>query len=245
MSDKDMIENTENTGKTDDKNIHKGHRERLRNLYLEEGLDNFSPHNVLELMLFYAIPVKDTNPLAHKLIEKFGSFSGVLEASADDIAAVDNIGKKTAALLKLFLDVYRYYSVDKEKAKTFYSLNEIGDWLKPRFFGKRSEIVALLCLDSKYSYLSCPIINEGSVNATSVNFRLIAQHALQHNTTFAVLAHNHPNGFAAPSRQDIETTRNLNEFLKTLNIVLLDHIVYADDDYVSMAQSGYIPSFMK
>lgn len=219
-------------------NIHENHRERMRERYMANGTDGMEVHEVLELMLYYTIPRSDTNPIAHNLIDTFGSFSGVLEASVDDLAAVNGIGNKAAIFLKLFNDVHRVYETDKVKnTKHLKSLEDIGQFLMPRFLGRRNEIVLLLCLDSKNEIICSHIMFEGSVNSAAFDIRQLVGTAIRTNAASIVIAHNHPGGLAIPSLKDIQTTRRIMNILNQLGIQLTDHLIYAGNDYVSLAQS--------
>ena len=220
--------------------IHKGHRQRLRNRFLDEGLDSFEQHEVLELLLFHVVPQKDTNPIAHELINRFGSFSMVLEAPVEELEKVPGISRNGAVLLKLAKDMGRYYQVNrKAHSKQLRTLNDCGDYIRDYFLGKRNEVVYLLCLDAKCNVLSCCEVGEGSVNSANVPIRRIVEIALASNATSVVLAHNHPSGDARPSAEDIATTHRVAAALSSVDIFLVDHIVVAYDDYVSMVQSGY------
>ena len=182
-----------------DSQMHKGHRQRLKARFREEGLDNFSEVQVLELLLFYAIPQKDTNPIAHDLIRHFGSVSQVLDASVVELTKVAGIGENAALLLKLVTEAGRYYLVNRGQQTTaLTSLNACANYLVPRFFGRQVETVFLLCLDAKCKVLCCKEVGEGSVNSTSISIRRIVELALGANATSVVLAHNHPSGVAVP-----------------------------------------------
>ena len=220
--------------------IHKDHRQRVRERYLKEGLDGFSEVQVLELLLFYVIPRQDTNPIAHRLIDRFGSLYQVLEAPVEELEKVEGIGPNAALLLSLITAVDRVYSVNRtEKQKILRTIEDCGEYLKSFFIGRRSEMVYLLCLDAKCKVLGCREIGEGSVNSANVPIRRIVETALGLNATSVVLAHNHPSGIALPSGEDVLTTHRVAAALSTVDIVLVDHIVVADDDYVSMVQSGH------
>ena len=219
--------------------IHKGHRERLKQRFLEEGLDNFTEIQVLELLLFYAIPRSDTNPLAHALLEHFGSLSQVLEADVEELKKVPGIGDHAATLLALVIDLCRYYQVTcAQQTEILTTLDACGKYLVPRFFGRTSETVFLLCLDAKCKVLCCKEIGEGSVNTAAISVRKVVETALSANATTVILAHNHPSGIAVPSNEDIQTTQRIAAALSAVEIHLADHIVVADGDYVSMVQSG-------
>ena len=219
--------------------IHDGHRQRLKNRFRQEGLDGFDEVNVLELLLFYAIPQKDTNPIAHRLLDRFGSLAQVLEATPEELEKVPGIGDNAATLVTLTTALARYYMVNRTaQSMVLASTEQCGDYLLPYFIGRRNETVFILCLDAKCKVLGCKEVGEGSVNSASVPIRRIVELALGMNATTVVLAHNHPSGLALPSGDDVQTTRRLAAALDGVDITLADHIIVADDDYVSLAQSG-------
>ena len=219
--------------------IHDGHRQRLKNRFRQEGLDGFDEVNVLELLLFYAIPQKDTNPIAHRLLDRFGSLAHVLEATPEELEKVPGIGDNAATLVTLTTALARYYMVNRTaRSMVLASTEQCGDYLLPYFIGRRNETVFILCLDAKCKVLGCKEVGEGSVNSASVPIRRIVEMALGMNATTVVLAHNHPSGLALPSGDDVQTTRRLAAALDGVDITLADHIIVADDDYVSLAQSG-------
>ena len=222
-------------------NIHGGHRERLKNRFAENGLENFTPVQVLELLLFYCIPRKDTNEIAHRLIERFGSLSQVLETNPEELAKVEGMGESSAAFLPLVNQAGRYYLVNREQQNTvLLSSEQCGRYLIPFFHGRRNETVFLLCLDAKCKVLCCKLLGEGSVNSAAAPIRRVVETALGVNATSVVLAHNHPSGIAIPSGEDVQTTMRVAAALNTVDIVLADHIVVADNDYVSMMESGLL-----
>ena len=219
--------------------IHKGHRDRLKQRFLEEGLDNFTDIQVLELLLFYAIPVKDTNPIAHALLDHFGSLAQVLEADVEELKKVPGIKDHAATLLALVTHLCRYYQVSSaQQTQILTTLEACGRYLVPRFFGRTKETVFLLCLDAKCKVLCCKELGEGSVNTASISVRKVVETALAANATTVVLAHNHPSGIAVPSNEDVQTTQRIAAALAAVEIHLADHIVVAEGDYVSMIQSG-------
>ena len=219
--------------------IHDGHRQRLKNRFLAEGLDHFEEHQVLELLLYYVIPRKDTNPIAHALLERFGSLSQVLDAQPEELAKVPGMGDSAATFLSLITSVGRYYLVNRTLQETILpSIEKCGQFLVPYFYGRRNETVFILCLDAKCKVLCCKEMGEGSVNSAGVPIRRIVETALGANATSVILAHNHPSGFALPSGEDVQTTKRVAMALDAVEIQLVDHIVVADDDFVSLAQSG-------
>ena len=224
--------------------IHDGHRQRLRQRFLEEGLDHFDEIQVLELLLFYCIPRKDTNEIAHALLEQFGSVAQVMEAPVEELRKVGGMGENAATFLALVNAFGRYYQVNRAANMEILSnIDKCGAYLMPKFIGRRNETVFLLCLDAKCKVLNCREVGEGSVNSAAVPIRRIVEMALGANATSVVLAHNHPSGFAIPSGEDVQTTKQLAIALRSVEIELVDHIVVADGDYVSMVHSGlYIPN---
>ena len=220
--------------------IHDGHRQRMKDRFREEGLDHFSDVQVLELLLFYCVPRQDTNPIAHALLEHFGSLAQVLEAPAAELEKVKGIGSNAATFLSLMNQVGRYYLVNRsQNNQILQTIDQCGEYLMAFFHGRRNETVFLLCLDAKCKVLCCKELGEGSVNSAGVPIRRIVETALGVNATTVVLAHNHPSGIALPSPEDAQTTRRVAAALSAVEIGLADHIIVADDDYVSMVQSGY------
>ena len=221
--------------------IHDGHRQRLRERFINQGLDHFTDVQVLELLLFYCIPRQDTNELAHRLLDRFGSFSQVLDADLEELVTVKGIGENTAVFLKTLPAVGRYYSIDRAKlgGTPLLTTDACGTYLMPYFFGRINEMVFLLCLDAKGKAICCKMVGEGGINSAGVPIRRIVEMALSAKATSVVLAHNHPSGIALPSHEDVATTQRIYVALQAVDIILADHLVIADDDYTSMVQSGY------
>ena len=220
--------------------IHDGHRQRLKDRFLREGLDGFDDIYVLELLLYYCVARKDTNPIAHALLDHFGSLTAVLEAKPEELQQVPGVGKETATFLTLIPQVGRYYQVKRaEPGAILRTITQCGDYLVPYFYGREHETVFLLCLDAKCKVLGCKQVGEGSVNSANIPIRRVVEIALQTNATSVILAHNHPSGLALPSDDDIQTTLRVAKAMEAVEITLADHIVVADSDFVSMAQSGY------
>jgi DNA repair protein RadC len=216
-----------------------GHRDRVKRRFREEGLDHFDEVHVLELVLFYAVPRKDTKGMARALLDQFGSLTKVLEADAKDLENVEGIGENVATFLNLLRDLVRYYSIKSaEGPKVVEDLNECGEYLKNFFVGKSREEVYLMCLDAKCAVQCIKKIGEGSVTSTSVSTRKVMEVALAHNAASVILAHNHPGGYATPSGADVATTRRISMALESVGIRLVDHIVVSGNDFVSMAQSS-------
>ena len=220
--------------------LHGGHRDRMKKRFLHQGLDGFTDIQALELLLFYSIPRQDTNTIAHRLLQHFGSLSQVLEAPAEELMQVGGIKEHSAVLLNLINQMGRFYLVDKaQRERVLPTIEDCARYLQPYFYGRMRETVFLLCLDAKCKALCCKEVGEGSINSAGISVRRIVETALREGATTVVLAHNHPSGIAIPSPEDIQTTRRVAAALQSVEIHLADHIVVADDDYVSMVQSGY------
>lgn len=221
--------------------IHEGHRQRMRDRFVQEKtLDSFSDIQALELLLFYAIPRRDTNPLAHSLLDHFGSLPLVLDAPVEELENVPGMTHNAAVLLKLVTEMGRMYGVKRQEPnQELRTIKACGEYLVPRFFGRVHENVFLLCLDAQCRVISCLKVGEGSVNSANVPIRRVVEMALNSKATSVVLAHNHPSGNAVPSPEDIATTYRLAEALRLVDIILVDHIVVANDDFVSMVHSGH------
>lgn len=220
--------------------LHDGHRQRLIQRFLEEDLDNFEPHNVLELLLFYAIPRKDTNELAHVLMDTFGSLKGVFDAPYEELIKVTGIGPNTAALLKLVPSLTRTYYSSEARSIILDTSEKSGEYFLPYYIGQTEEVVRLACLDAGGKVISNQILHRGSANAAEVNLRKIVNIALRNNAMGVILAHNHPGGLPLPSEEDVATTKSIREALIPMGILLMDHIIVAGQDYISMARSGII-----
>lgn len=219
--------------------VHDGHRARLKERYRKEGLDGFESHQVLELLLFYCIPRQDTNPIAHDLLERFETVAGVLAAPSSELKKVKGVSDATANFLSFINQMYRYTLVDQGgKVEILTTVDQCGRYIVPYFLNRRNETVYLLCLDAKCKVLCCTMVGEGSVNSAAIPPRRVVELALSANATSVVLAHNHPSGIALPSDEDVCTTQRIAKALNGVDIQLVDHIVVAEDDFVSMAQSG-------
>ncbi len=225
-------------------NEHSGHRHRMRQRFFEHGLDNFDDHNILEFLLFYALPRRDTNLLAHRLMEHFGSLDAVFDATAEELMAMDGLGENAVALLRLVPEAGRRYMMRRnEPGRLILNAETAGSYLIPRFLGQRDECVLLLCLDAKMKLLACRELSRGDVSHAGLNLRKLAETALAHNAVNVILAHNHVGGIALPSAADKETTAQVWRFLKQMNIELTDHIIVAGDDFVSLRDDGLFDLF--
>ncbi len=216
---------------------------RLRDRFRKEGcdLDHFEPHNTLELLLFYCAPQKDTNELAHLLIDEFGSISGVFDAPYEELIKVNGVGEYTATFLKMIPALFRVYEQDRVKDEVVLdSAEKAGRYFVPKFIGRTEELVFAACLDSECKVKCCEVVNHGTVSAATVNVRKIAEYAMKYNATNVIIAHNHPYGLAVASPEDIMTTDAIYYALQLIGIDLTDHIIVAKDKAVSLAEIGVI-----
>ena len=221
--------------------IHDGHREKMRQRFLKSGLDAFADHEALELLLYYAIPRRDTNPIAHALMERYGSLSAVLAAPVEDLKKVEGVGESAAILLKLAPQLYRKAKMsDAEQETILSSVERVGAYLLERFAGEKNEVVYQLCLDRKGKLLVCKKLGEGGVASADLDIRRLVENALLTGASSVVLAHNHPSGVALPSRDDYAATDRAKTALAVVGVALADHIIVADGDFVSMSDSGYL-----
>jgi DNA repair protein RadC len=212
----------------------------MKQRFLKTGLNNWDAVNILELLLFYAVPQKDTNPIAHRLLNRFGSLAGVLDAPSEQLKKVEGVGDSVVTLLKLVPQLAQQYEISKNDGVLILdTTSKAGSYLVPYFFGERDEVVYLLCLDAKCKVLTCRELFRGGINSAAVSARKIVEAAIGCNATSVVLAHNHPSGVALPSKEDEATTRSIQRALDAVDILLADHIVVADGDFVSMADNGF------
>ncbi len=223
-------------------NPHEKHRNRMREEFLaNEFTEATPPHKILEMLLFYSIPRKDTNEIAHTLLNRFGSLSAVLEASTSDLMSVKGIGENSAVLIKMLLPIFRIYESQKTiKGKSFYSLDDLCDFVMKKYFGFKKEVIAVTTLNSRGEIIAFDRLNSGDAEAVGVSIRSIIAKVIERNAVSVVLSHNHPYGSALPSPDDVETTKRVASVLNDMNIRFIDHIIVSnsDNDCISMVQSA-------
>ncbi len=235
-----MAKKSEITDNKKPKNVHEGHRERLRQRFLSEGLENFQDHNVLELLLFYSVPLKDTNEEAHNLIDTFGSLSGVFDASFEDLCNVKGIGERSATLIKMMPELFKKYEVDKinNDNAILDTSHKVAEYVAPYFKGVTNEKMYVLCLDSNCRVLKFAQVSEGIVNTAPLNTRKIMETALNCSASSIILIHNHPSGIVAPSRKDIDATISMVNLMEKVSLRISDHIIIGNgSDFFSFRKS--------
>lgn len=220
------------------KNIHAGHREKVKQRYYESGLNSMPDHNILEMLLFFGIPQRDTNPIAHELINTFGSFSGVLEADYKELRAVKGMTESAACLLSMILPTYKRYVGDIHKKKQkFETPKQMADFLRPLYLDTTNERIYAMCFDPYDKLIACRIVSDGDIDSANFDLRRLASIVLEVKAKKVVLSHNHPNGTLTPSLGDCNVTDAARELLFLLKVQLVDHIIITDESYFSMLKS--------
>lgn len=230
-----------------DTNPHKEHRDRVRKEFLENGFNDATPpHKIIEMLLFYSIPRKDTNELAHALLNRFGSIAGILEATHEELMRVEGIGQNSATLLKLILPICRYYQNNKISQNTApKTMDSLGEILIKKHFGFTKEVFAITTFNNKGHIIAFDILNSGDVSSVGISTRSVIEKIIERKAVSAVISHNHPNGNALPSVTDIEMTKRIVKALSHISVPLLDHIIVTEDDFVSLSQSQQFSSIFK
>ena len=220
---------------------HSGHRRRLRDRFDRYGLDSFSDQNALELLLFYALPRQDTAPLASALLEQFGSFENVMEAGPEELQEVPGMGENAAMFLQLIPAVSRRYLIRKADSGDRITCPETaGEYLFPYFCFQKEERIFGLFLDGRSHILACEELSKGVIDAAEIGVRLLVNRALELKCCYLILAHNHPSGILLPSTEDEHATLHLQEALNTVGVTLVDHLIIAGDEYLSMSEAGIL-----
>ena len=211
--------------------VHDGHRERLKERFDTYGLDNFNDVNALELLLFYAIPRRDTNELAHELLDRFGSLDAVFEASSRELQDVSGIGPGAATLIRLVPEITKRCSVSKTRDITVFNKpSAVGRYLVPRLGTEKCEKALISCVE----------VASGVVDSVNLNVRTIVEAALKARASSVIMAHNHPSGNPAPSRDDELLTRRVRDALELVEIKLDDHLIIAGQSWFSFTDSGLL-----
>lgn len=225
-----------------EKNLHEGHRERLRQRFLREGLESFQEHEVLELLLTYAIPRADVNGTAHRLMERYGSLAATLNAPLSSLTQVEGVGERAAAFLKLMPQLLRRFQLSLlrwEREGRVDSIEKAGRYLLPYFVNRDKEQVWLLCLDQGEYPLNCVCLAEGSEAFASLAVKNLVAAAVREGSDSVILAHNHPRGVAMPSREDVAATVALSKALELVGVRLVDHLIVVGEEFASLAECGF------
>lgn len=227
------------------KNPHGGHRARMKNKFASKGLSSFEDHEILELLLFYSIARKDTNEIAHDLIEKFGSLNKIFDADISELCKIKGIGNDSAILIKLVSQSALKYLSEKEGTPDIIqNSHEAGMFVCSRIGCLKNEVFSLICLNSQRGLISFDILEEGTVSQSSVSPRKVVECAIRHNAASVILAHNHPSGTMVASEEDRHVTKKLCNAFESIGINVIDHIIAAGATrYVSMNDSGQMDEY--
>lgn len=217
-------------------NPHQGHRERLRKRFMESGLDGFASHEVMELLLTFSRPRINVNELGHSLIDRFGSISGVRNASAEELLSIPGIGPQTACLIRLTAAIERMSAIEEAERDTspLDTVQKMHTYLRGRFVGLSVERVYLLLLDNSLRPIECVNLGDGTVSGAHVSVRRIIELALLSNAASVVLAHNHPRGIPIPSADDIAVTETILQALELAELAFLEHFIFTEHSSAPM-----------
>lgn len=221
-----------------DMELHKMHRERMRKRFLEVGFDGFDDHEILELLLFYCIPRSNTNNTAHLLIRRFGNIKNVLSAPIHELKEVHGVGEKSAIFLKVLNALLSEDLSAKKESTLLDSSEKIYRYLLPYFTDMATERVVVIALDATLRPITAQTLVEGDGCAASITPANIARFLIPTGAYSAVVAHNHPSGFAVPSLADLRSTLELKKSLDVIGVKLIDHIIMVHNDYISIGDSG-------
>lgn len=221
---------------TKKENVHKNHRQRVKERFLAHGLDTFSEHQILEMALFFALPHVDTNEMAHNLINKAGSFTRVFDLPKEELETVSGIKDNASTFLKFLVAFTKYYTnqVSIESAKKGMTYDEIGKFLINFYINEKQEMVIACFFDEKTNLIEKKIIGVGDFNSVSVNLRNLVDLALKNGARQVVLAHNHPTFSPVPSSEDISTSRNIERVLENVGVKLVESFIITNDRYLGV-----------
>lgn len=225
----------------ENKNPHENHRARMKARVKRDGLASLAEHEALEYLLFFAIPRRDTNELAHALIQEFGSFTKVMQADVEALQRVPGIGSHSAEIIRMVYEFHRYYEVKSRKVPVcLKTVEACTDYAKNLDWSDQDERCYLVLLDDRFRVLRTALIGEGTPNTVSINKAKAVREAARCDATFAFMTHNHPTGLAIPSLQDAIVTDNIKLALADLNVTMYDHIILAEDGSYSFRAKGRI-----
>lgn len=218
----------------EEKSIHEGHRKRVREAFLKRDIESMADHEILELILFYAYSRRDTNEIAHRLINAFGNLEAVMNASYDELLKVKDVGENAASLIILFSRFSNHYMIKANELKKEMSEEKLMNFLKARFYNEKNEIIVVVLCDGRGQHINTVSLERGTSGETYFRPREIVEAAIRCNASKVILAHNHPRGFAVPSQADIKATVDIKDLLEQLDIEFVDHIIAAENDCFSM-----------
>ncbi len=216
-------------------NPHQGHRKRVRERIMAEGLSNFQPHEILEFLLFHTVAQKDTNLMAHRLIDTFGSLENVLDASPEELIKKGKLSENSAIFLSSLTDIFSYYEKCQKEKTPVNTTEKLVKLFKPYFTGQTKERLIVTFLDSGLRVKITKEMAFGQENGVHFNTKEILHEALMNNAYCVAIAHNHPVTSCAPSKNDINATSELKNRLALVDIKLIDHVIFGTDNFFSFA----------
>ena len=218
--------------------FHEKHRERLKEKFLEFGLDGLEDHELVELLLFYAVPRQNTNEIAHRLINEYGRISDILEADTENLMKIKGISKHSAVLFKLILaSVNKYMNEQNDIANAMLTPQNIDKYIKNLFYGHTNEVAYALLLDKECVVKKVKKLSTGTVNAAPIYPREVVKLAVNEKYPYILLAHNHPNGNAMPSQNDLKITKTIELALNFVEVRLVDHVIVSGEKVISLAKN--------
>ncbi len=222
--------------------MHDGHRKRMKERYKNDGgFENFAQHEILEMLLYSTIARGDTNPIAHELIQTFGSIANVFEADPEELKKVHGIGESSAYLLSMIPHLSKVYNETKWNRKIMLGTSDlVGQYAINLFIGKTYEEFRIICLDSNRQVFYQGVVTKGTIDEVPTYPRLIVEEVLKHNAKTVIFAHNHPGGSVFPSESDIHATNKLIDALNAIDVCVLDHVIVSGNRYYSMSDKGRI-----
>ena len=214
-------------------NPHEGHRDRMRQRLENGDLDSYQTHEIVEMMLYQANKRCDTNGIAHALLTKFGSLTGIINADVSELMTIKGVGENTACIIKNYLAVFRRYKMEMiQNKKRLMTFTEVFNYAHTLLEESAREELVVICLDGGYEITNVKTW-QGSVNRVSVLAREIVGFCYASKGTGVILAHSHPKGGARPSNDDVMFTKMLHTALRSIDISLLEHIIIGKDEYFS------------
>ena len=215
--------------------VHKGHRQRMRRKFMDFGPRVFDTYELLEMLLYNTVPVKDTNPISKRLLKKFGSLDGVLSADVESLCEVEGVGAKTAEMITVvgrMLDLYKAEHTNADKSMGVSNYRELGEYLVNYYRDRDDKVVILLSFDNKMELVGVDELYNIDFSSGAVRPALFLDACVRRSTSIAVIAHNHPFGPLCPTEGDRETNSLIHSALNTIGVLLAEHIIVAGDEYV-------------
>jgi len=215
----------------------KGHRKRLRERFLQGGLDGFLDYEIVELLLTLGTPRKDCKPIAKEATKKFSGLRGVLEAAPEELRQIKGLGPHNIFGLKFFQALSTHYAKEKLPKKiTFDSPQVVANFLQEKIGREKKEHFYILALDSRNNLIKMNNVSTGTLDANLVHPREVFKEAIQSSAAQVIIAHNHPSGDPEPSEGDLVITNRLVEAGKILEIAVVDHIIVTNNDFLSLKE---------